>query len=57
MDSIKLIAVGDIFLKTSDNQYPFNGVENIFKDKDILFGNLETVLSNTLVKKDKKWLI
>jgi len=50
---VKLIAVGDIFLKTRDNSYPFKNVQILFKNKDILFGNLETVLSNNGEKKEK----
>lgn len=45
MNTINLIAVGDIFLKTRNNKLPFEKVKKIFKNKDILFGNLETVLS------------
>jgi len=40
------MAVGDIFLRTRNNKYLFENVKEIFKSKDILFGNLETVLSN-----------
>ncbi|PKP61716.1 poly-gamma-glutamate biosynthesis protein [Candidatus Atribacteria bacterium HGW-Atribacteria-1] len=46
MNTINLLAVGDISLKTRNNKLPFEKVKEIFKDKDILFGNLETVLSN-----------
>ncbi|HBY58148.1 MAG TPA: hypothetical protein DEG96_09910 [Candidatus Atribacteria bacterium] len=46
MNTIKIMAVGDIFLKTKNNKFPFENVKEILKDKDILFGNLETVLSN-----------
>ena len=46
MKGVKLIAVGDIFLRTRNNKYPFENVKEIFKSKDMLFGNLETVLSN-----------
>jgi predicted dehydrogenase len=45
MNTIKLIAVGDISLKTKNNKYPFERVQKLFKNKDILFSNLETVLS------------
>ena len=45
MSNVKLIAVGDIFLRTYSG-HPFENVEATFQDKDILFGNLETVLSN-----------
>ena len=46
MDKIKLIAVGDISLRTRSDSHPFEKVKAVFNDKDILFGNLETVLSN-----------
>jgi len=43
---VKLIAVGDIFLRTRNNKYPFENIKETLKNKDILFGNLETVLSS-----------
>ena len=46
MSTLRLIAVGDICLKTKNNMHPFENVKSAFRDKDILFGNLETVLSN-----------
>ena len=46
MTKVKLIAVGDISLRTRNDSHPFEKVKVVFKDKDILFGNLETVLSN-----------
>jgi len=46
MSIVKLIAVGDICLQTTNNKHPFDNVKEIFKSKDILFANLETVLSN-----------
>ena len=46
MDDITLIAVGDISLQTKNDKHPFKAVESVLKCKDILFGNLETVLSN-----------
>lgn len=54
---IKLLAVGDIFLKTKNNQNPFEDVKKVFKEKDILFGNLETVLSEKGKKAEKFALI
>jgi len=47
MNRVKLIAVGDISLRTRDNRYPFENVKEILRNKDILFGNLEAVLSST----------
>ncbi|KKG99369.1 poly-gamma-glutamate biosynthesis protein [Methanosarcina mazei] len=47
MDTLKLMAVGDITLQTKNNEHPFKYVMNVFENNDILFGNLETVLSAT----------
>lgn len=47
MKTSHLIAVGDITLQTKNNCHPFENVREIFGKKDILFGNLETTLSNT----------
>lgn len=52
-NSIKLIAVGDIFLKPIADQNPFEKVNTLFKKKDILFGNLETALSEEGVPTEK----
>ncbi len=46
MSKVRLLAVGDISLQTRNNKHPFENAKNILKGKDILFGNLETVLSN-----------
>ena len=46
MNRVSLLAVGDISLITKNNKHPFEPLLEIFKEKDILFGNLETVLSN-----------
>lgn len=45
MDTVKLMAVGDIWLQTVNGSHPFKHVRHLLKDKDILFGNLETALS------------
>jgi len=45
MYNLKLLAVGDISLYTKHNEYPFYAIEDTLREKDILFGNLETVLS------------
>lgn len=50
---MKIIAVGDIFLKTKKNGDPFKYVKKYFCEKDILFGNLEVVLSDTGEFKEK----
>jgi len=41
---IKLMAVGDISLKTAKPTNPFQGVVGILNDGDVVFGNLETAL-------------
>jgi poly-gamma-glutamate synthesis protein (capsule biosynthesis protein) len=45
MAKIRLVAVGDISLQTKPGSNPFLEVSGILSKKDILFGNLETVLS------------
>ena len=42
-----MIAAGDIWVRTADHRYPFEEVDHLLQDKDILFGNLETTLSDT----------
>ncbi len=46
MNTVKLLAVGDISLETRDNKHLFEGVKEALWDKDILFGNLEVPLSS-----------
>jgi len=53
MTNLRLLAVGDISLQTRNNSQPFENVKRVFNSKDILFGNLETVLS-TQGEKTKK---
>lgn len=53
MASVSLYAVGDIWLKTKNGGDPFENVKESLADKDILFGNLETVLSNSSTKAKK----
>lgn len=57
MSIVKLIAVGDIFLKTKNNTHPFGKVKEAFSSKDILFGNLEVVLSKKGKKAEKAALL
>ncbi len=47
MQRLRLTATGDIWVRTADHQYPFGKVGHLLEDKDVLFGNLETTLSNT----------
>jgi poly-gamma-glutamate synthesis protein (capsule biosynthesis protein) len=42
---LRLIALGDIFLRTKDYTNPFGSLKKIFGRHDIIFGNLETTLS------------
>lgn len=46
MSIVNLMAVGDIFLQSKNGNDPFEKIKRVFKEKDILFGNLETALSN-----------
>ncbi len=46
MNKLQIIATGDICLQTKNNEYPFENIKQVSLNKDILFGNLETVLSN-----------
>jgi poly-gamma-glutamate synthesis protein (capsule biosynthesis protein) len=45
MSEVRLIAVGDISLATKNGAYPFGPMSSVLATKDILFGNLETVLT------------
>jgi len=53
MSSLRLMAVGGISLQTRDSENPFRKVKRVFASKDILFGNLETVLSNRSKEAEK----
>ena len=53
----RLIAVGDIWLRTESGRHPFEGVRRLIQDKDILFGNLETTLSETGERAEKHHVI
>ena len=46
MQSVTLMAVGDISLRTKHNKPPFDLIRAAFVEKDVLFGNLETSLSS-----------
>lgn len=46
-NQIRLIAAGDIWLRTGDGRHPFAEVQHVLDGRDILFGNLETTLSET----------
>lgn len=57
MNELKLLAVGDISLIWKNNRDPFEHVKSILIEKDILFGNLETVLSLDGPKSEKAVLV
>ena len=57
MTTLRLMAVGDISLQTRNDRHPFENVKEVFKRKDILFGNLETVLSSKGEKAKKSVLL
>ena len=47
MGRLRLMAAGDIWLQTGGGRDPFGEVGHILRDNDLLFGNLETTLSET----------
>jgi len=53
MNIVRLLTVGDISLQTKNGVSPFNNVKDIFRGADLLFGNLETVLSINAGKVEK----
>ncbi|MHA1341274.1 MAG: CapA family protein [Promethearchaeota archaeon] len=54
MPYLKLLAVGDISLNVKNNEDPFKSVNHLFKEKDILFANLETVITNYDIPREQK---
>ena len=56
MQSVRLLAVGDISLRAPIPGSPFAYVEDLLTEKDVLFGNLETVLSETGTAEQKAYL-
>jgi len=54
MTNLKLFALGDIFLKTKDGSNPFENITELLQNHDVIFGNLETVLSNRGVQVPKR---
>src|SRR5665647_1237842 len=57
MNSLRLFAVGDICLQTKNGEHPFENIMHVFKHKDILFGNLEVVLSDEGRKAEKAYVM
>jgi len=56
MKSVRLQAVGDVLLWIRNNKKPFALVQDELKAKDLLFGNLETVLSESGTESRKRWV-
>jgi len=52
-NKVRLKAVGDITLVTTCKSSPFEKVAKVLGDKEVLFGNLETVLSNRSARVEK----
>lgn len=57
MSLLELYAVGDICLQTKGAVHPFRNMMEIFKNRDILFGNLEVVLSDEGKKAKKAFVL
>jgi len=45
MSNLKLFVLGDIFLRTKNENSPFKNIKELFPKDALVFGNLETVLS------------
>lgn len=54
--SVRLQAVGDVLLWTKNDKKPFDQVQHVLRQKDLLFGNLETVLSESGTERRKRWV-
>ncbi|KAF5050894.1 MAG: CapA family protein [Methanoculleus horonobensis] len=56
MTSVRLRAVGDVLLWIKNGKRPFALVQHELRQKDLLFGNLETVLSESGTERKKRWV-
>ncbi|HOI57104.1 MULTISPECIES: CapA family protein [unclassified Methanoculleus] len=56
MTSMRLQAVGDVLLWIRNEKKPFALIQDQFRQKDLLFGNLETVLSESGDPSQKRWV-
>lgn len=56
MTSVRLRAVGDVLLWMRNGKEPFALVQHELRQKDLLFGNLETVLSESGTESKKRWV-
>ena len=54
--SVRLRAVGDVLLWTRNGKKPFDLIQHELRQKDLLFGNLETVLSESGDPSRKRWV-
>lgn len=54
--SVRLRAVGDVLLWTRNGKKPFDLIQHELRQKDLLFGNLETVLSESGAASRKRWV-
>lgn len=54
--SVRLRAVGDVLLWTRNGKKPFARIQHELDQKDLLFGNLETVLSEVGDPSQKRWV-
>ena len=52
-DRIVILAVGDISLISNKSLHPFEKIMPVLKKKDVLFGNLETALSDSSYRAEK----
>ena len=57
MKSLKIVAIGDIMLSNERKSKVFKDVEMLLNNKDLLIGNLETVLSKRKTKVRKAHII
>ncbi|WP_292729699.1 CapA family protein [Methanoculleus sp.] len=56
MTSVRLRAVGDVLLWIRNDKKPFALIQDELRQKDLLFGNLETVLSESGTESRKRWV-
>ena len=56
MMPVRLRAVGDVLLWTRNGKRPFDLIHHELQKKDLLFGNLETVLSKSGDPSRKRWV-
>jgi hypothetical protein len=57
MDTVTILAVGNIALASHSDVNPFVNVQSILAQKDILFGNLEVALSASKKRAKRRTLL